>query len=117
MKKGKGGPPGPGKNDHPHSRDPDDKHKEERGKRTRGKFDRIGMIDKELDSAHDDSMEESLELEDQKERSDQIVNKETVPLAAFHPNMGIVEIGNSSAGNDNALVFKVSKDTLPVSLD
>lgn len=61
FKGGKGGPPGPGKPEDSHKRDPDYNHKDGKGKRSQDKFDRFGRIDKDMDSGHDDSMEEGLE--------------------------------------------------------
>lgn len=61
---GKGGPsnpPGPGKPDDSHNRDPKDSYKGDKGRRSSSKFDRMGKIDRDLDSYQEDSMEETLE--------------------------------------------------------
>lgn len=90
IKGGKGGlpPPGPGKLDDNSNKDRDKHHKGDQAKRQQGKFDRCGIIDKEMDSNHDDSMEEGME-ELQGGGSDNLC---VTPLAAFHPAIGMVEV-------------------------
>lgn len=61
FKGGKGGPPGSGKPDDKSDKDRDKHHKDDHSKKELGKFDRFGMIDKEMDYNHDESMEEEVE--------------------------------------------------------
>jgi hypothetical protein len=62
FKGGKGGPSGPGKSDDfPKKDDHDDDYKGDKSKRTGSKFDRIGRIDKDMESGHEESMEEDIE--------------------------------------------------------
>lgn len=61
MKWGKGDPPGPGKLDAKMDKDRDKYHKEDKNRKSSSKSGRIGKIDKEADSRHDESMEEDLE--------------------------------------------------------
>jgi hypothetical protein len=61
IKGGKGGPPGPGKPDDKTDKDRDKYHKEDKAKKSLGKFDRFGKLDKDNDSSHEGSMEEDME--------------------------------------------------------
>jgi hypothetical protein len=83
-KGGKGGPPPPGHGHGPGgsgggSNDQDKQSKGGNTKKGSGKFDRFGRIDKEGDSSHDGSMEEDMEVN---------------PIAAFHPDLGMVQMTN-----------------------
>lgn len=80
------GPPGSDKLEDKADRDRDKDYKDEHARKSLSKFDRLGKLDKELEAGHDDSMEES--LGNQKEADD----IPAIPIAAFHPVMGMVPI-------------------------
>ena len=86
MKGGKGDPPGPGKPDDRNDKDKDKYQKEDKIRKSSGKFDRIGKVDKEADSGHEESMEEDLEQLDNQDGGYENFTSNMVPLAAFHPN-------------------------------
>lgn len=83
--------PGPGKPDEKNDMDRDRYQKEDKSRKSSGKFDRFGKIDKESGSGHEGSMEEEME---QRELDDVSKNSKSnnIPLAAFHPNMGTIPI-------------------------
>ena len=100
FKKGEGGPPpGPGKPDDPHSRDPDNNYKGDKSKKSLNKFDRMGRLDREMDSIHDESMEDCLEPVSTKGNPGQMVPTISTPLAAFHPEIGLMDIKSSFRGS------------------
>lgn len=121
LKGGKGGPP---RNDKPDDRkdyDRDKYQKEDKSRKSSRKFDRIGKIDKEADSGHEGSMEEAME----QMQHDDIANTEEVPIAAFHPNVGMISVGNTmdkrglSLGDpqSNMELLKVPNTTLEFNLE
>lgn len=67
-----------GNHDDSKDKEKKDRNEEKSAKRGSDKFDRIGKIDTEMDSSHEESMEEDLE------------KNVTVPIAAFHPLMGMM---------------------------
>jgi hypothetical protein len=82
FKKGKGGPP-------PRPRKPDDSQNREPDNHSKGdktKFDRMGRLDREMDSNQDDAMEDDLESGGTKDNPQQKPNSVS-PLAAFHPEV------------------------------
>lgn len=85
-KGGKGGRPRGGRPDDSHKKDPDNNHKGGKFRKNYDKFDRIGKVDREMDSCLDGSMEEKMEQHDQK--------SPVKPLAAFHPELGLVNIAD-----------------------
>lgn len=85
----KDNPPGPGKPDDKSDKDRDRFYKGENSKRGNDKFDRFGKIDRDIDSSHEESMEEDLE-EIEKDSGGSDKPTDATPLAAFHPNMGMV---------------------------
>lgn len=87
LKGGKGGPPGLDKHEDKSDKDRDRHQQEDKAKKSSGKFDRMGKIDKEMDSSHDESMEEEGEKWQDGDKGSLIT-----PLAAFHPTMGMVEM-------------------------
>jgi len=87
-KKGKKGSQGQGKPDDKSDRDTDKNNKDDFGKKGGGKFDRIGKIDTEMDSGHEESMEEDMDEPD-KGNNDKTCS---IPLAAFHPGIGLVDL-------------------------
>lgn len=89
LQRGERGPLGSGKPDDQSDRDKDKYNKEHHAKKGSGKFDRFGKIDKENDSGHDESMEECLEKIEQQEGCEAV---DPIPIAAFHPSMGIVPV-------------------------
>jgi hypothetical protein len=99
-KKGKGppGPPGPGKPDDARDKDTGNNQKGDKGRRFSSKFDRMGGLDKEMDTYHDDSMEEAMETEVPSNSNDQ-QSGENIPIAAFHPNLGILELGDEQVSD------------------
>lgn len=103
-KGGKGGPPGAGRPDDSHNKDKGDDHRGDRGKKSVGKFDMMGRLDKEMDSTHDDSMEENVEgVGIQK------------PIAAFHPAVGIINVSN--VGETKIVVENTENSSLQVQED
>jgi hypothetical protein len=87
-KGGKGGPPGSDKPDDRTDKDRDKSSKDEHAKKSLGKFDRVGQIDKEMDPNQEDSMVEDIE----KIQDGNNGNTFATPLAAFHPGIGMVNI-------------------------
>jgi hypothetical protein len=58
LKGGKGGPPGIGKPDDKNDHDRDRYQQDDKARTSSGKFDRVGKIDREMDSGLEESMEE-----------------------------------------------------------
>lgn len=85
IKEGKGGPPGLGKPDDNTDQDRDRFPKGDKSKKSYDKFDRHGKLDRDGESSHEESMEEDLEELGQSGGAGN-----DIPLAAFHPKMGIV---------------------------
>jgi hypothetical protein len=95
LKSGKGGPPGLDKHEDKCDKDRDRHQQEDKAKKSSGKFDRMGKIDKEMDSSHDESMEEGEKWQDGDKGS------LITPLAAFYSTMGMVEMFHNGALSDN----------------
>jgi hypothetical protein len=113
-KGGKGGPPrppGPSKPSDFHDKDPDNHHKGDKGRKSSSKFDRMGKIDKEGDTYQDDSMEELVEPEFLGVTNTQSTEDRGVPLAAFHPDIGLLQIDN------NQPRIKEGAESYPVTLE
>lgn len=62
--------------------------KKDKARKSNGKFDRIDIIDKEMDNTQDESTEEGLELMNQ--HTNTIESSLVTPIAAYHPNLGVV---------------------------
>jgi hypothetical protein len=108
-KRGKGGPPpGPGKPDDPHNKDSDNNYKGDKSKKSLTKFDRMGRMDREKDTNHDESMEEDLEPVDSKINTEQMVNTTTTPLAAFHPKVGLIDMRSKPSVGEKAEGYETS---------
>jgi hypothetical protein len=87
----KGGPPGGGKkDDKPDKHDPKD-HDDPKGKKNLNKFDRMGRFDREQESSHGDS-QEAMEVEMECEGVHEELQGKALPIAAFHPVTGIIQI-------------------------
>lgn len=83
-KRGGGGPPSSGKpDDKQDKKDRDNQDKQGGGKfkKSAGKFDRIGKMDRGGDSSQEDSMEAVMDIEP----------NESVPLTAYHPDLGLIK--------------------------
>lgn len=89
---GKGGPTGSGKPEDRSNRDKDKPHKEDNTRRSLGKFDRLGKIDKEAEAGYEESMEEEMEKMGQLEGEPNAPVDNITPIAAFHPSIGLVSI-------------------------
>jgi hypothetical protein len=93
-KGGMGDPPGSDQFDDKSDKDRDKHSKKDQAKKNMSKFDRVGQIDKEMDTNHEDSMEEDLEnLQGysgvNEEDYEQVVD---TPLAVFCPGVGVVDL-------------------------
>jgi hypothetical protein len=93
-KGGMGGPPGSDQFDDKSDKDRDKHSKKDQAKKNMSKFDRVGQTDKEMDTNHEDSMEEDLEnLQGNsgvnEEDYEQVV---ATPLAVFCPGVGVVDL-------------------------
>lgn len=87
----KGGPSGGGKkDDKPDKHDPKD-HDDPKGKKNLNKFDRMGRFDREQESSHGDS-QEAMEVEMECEGVHEELQGKALPIAAFHPVTGIIQI-------------------------
>lgn len=84
-KGGKGGPPGSGKPKDKPDKDKDRPFKDDNTKRSVGKFDRYGKLDKEGESRYEESMEDMKKLEQSGG-----AQETSIPIAAFHPSLGFV---------------------------
>lgn len=102
FKGGKGGPPGSGKPDDPTDRDKDHNHKGDKPRKSTDKFDRIGKIDKDNDSGHEESMEEELESVVQQT----CALSGPMPIAAYHPSTGLVVVKNGEPGEKDMGIGK-----------
>jgi len=91
FKGGKGGPSSSGKPDDQHDKDNDKQQQEDKARKSLGKFDRIGKIDKEVDSSHEESMEEDVEVCQDGQKGLSL----DLPVAVFHPTMGLVEVNQN----------------------
>lgn len=82
-------------------------HKGEKSKRGNSKFDRFGNIDRDMEGYHGDSMEDEVLLGDHLNAGEGALHGSFVtPIAAFHPEIGLVQVGPDAAGP--ALVTTVS---------
>jgi hypothetical protein len=107
FKGGKGGPLGPGSgaggsggsSSGGGGNDYDNFQKGDKAKKGQGKFDRIGNVDKERES----SMEESIEGHIMEESQD------ANPIAAFHPELGLVDMPSSLQLDKNEEQSKLDK--------
>lgn len=90
--------PGPNKFDGPQDKDPNNHGNGDKQKKSMGKFDRMKRIDRDMESSMDEVMEDS--LEGQKEGGIQSVR----PLAAFHPTLGIIDMGKMKKSQDQGVI-------------
>lgn len=89
-----GPPPGPGKPDGAPDNDKDQQPRGDKSRKNNGKFSRIDRLDREMDSSHDGSMEEQEEsgIKDDNPNGE---NRKGAPIAAYHPNFGLVKMQQS----------------------
>lgn len=89
-KGGKGGPPRASKPDDRKDFDRDKHQQDDMARKSLGKFDRIEKLDREMESGYEEAMKEEVE----KSQGDK---EASLPLAGFHPVMGMVSVTQISS--------------------
>ena len=63
----------------------------------------MGRLDREMDSNNDESMEECVEVVGDKGNSEQMRPAIVTPLAAFHPEVGLIDMESKTTVGANVV--------------